>query len=399
MSRSPATGKQRDFAILPVAGDGANTNRNLLPSTMSLNRFVYYSAVIGGWAAFGAWLLAELLLLGGRSEFGLVKVTLVGGMVGAAIGAGLNLVSGMTNPQWKQQLRRLAPGLIGGGIGGSFGALVGQLMVYARLPFAVGWVVMGLAIGCTEGLYEASRTKLRNGLIGGASGGLLGGLLFDLLSRLQSGLTFSIRATAFVILGLSIGALIGLTHVVLKEAWLTVVDGFRPGRQLILTQPVTVLGRGDHLPLPFIGYSGRDLESEHARITRQADGSYIVQDNHTRSGTLLNRQPLKTPQVLADGDLIRLGGNIVRFEQRRRSKSSPSRVTYAGEPASVPGKIGPPPAPSTGPPSIPPPLPTPPVSPPGISPPPGGFATQPPPSQPGPPGPPPRIPPPPPPPT
>ncbi len=369
---------------------------------MSLNRFVYYSAIVGGWAAFLAWLIAEVLFLRGGSEFGVAKVTLVGAMVGAAIGVGLNLVSGMTNAQWKQQLRRVAPGLIGGGIGGAFGALVGQLMVYAMLPFAVGWIVMGLAIGCTEGLYEASRTKLRNGLIGGAAGGLLGGVLFDLLSRLGSNLTFSIRATAFVILGMAIGALIGLTQVVLKEAWLTVVDGFRPRRQLILTQKITMLGRGDHLPLPLLGYAGRDLEAEHVRISRQPDGQYMIQDNHTRAGTMLNRQPLRTPMVLADADLIRLGSNIVRFEHRSRSTSrqepdvaavappgsgqiapppmpagsAPPRVEPIPTPAPPPPRLEPTPTPAPPPPqppaapSVPPPLPARPPSPPHIPPPP-----------------------------
>jgi hypothetical protein len=124
---------------------------------------------------------------------------------------------------------------------------------------------------------------------------------------------------AFVILGVSIGALVGLTHVVLMEAWLTVVDGFRPGRQLILTKPVTFLGRGDHLPLPFLGYAGRDLESEHARITRQPEGQYVVEDNGSRIGTQLNGRRVSSPAALSDGDLIKLGSNIVRFEHRRRA--------------------------------------------------------------------------------
>ena len=75
----------------------------------------------------------------------------------------------------------------------------------------------------------------------------------------------SSRAAAFVVLGLSIGAAIGLAHVVFRVAWLTVVDGFRTGRQLTLTQAVTVLGRGDHLPLPFLGPTNKDLDAEHLR--------------------------------------------------------------------------------------------------------------------------------------
>lgn len=42
---------------------------------MSLYRFAYYSAAIGGWAAFLAWTLAKLFALRGRSELGTFRVT------------------------------------------------------------------------------------------------------------------------------------------------------------------------------------------------------------------------------------------------------------------------------------------------------------------------------------
>jgi hypothetical protein len=108
--------------------------------------------------------------------------------------------------------------------------------------------------------------------------------------------------------------------VVLRQAWLTVLDGYRAGRQLILSQPRVMLGRGDHLSLPFIGPMNRDLESEHVMLTRQAGGAYLVEDNHTRLGTRLNNQPLLQPTLLKDGDVIKFGGNFVRFNERRRRR-------------------------------------------------------------------------------
>jgi hypothetical protein len=299
--------------------------------------------MVSGWAAFAAWLIAAVLFLGSQSLNVTVEATLTSGLVGAAIGAGLNLVSGMSNAQWKRQLRRVAPGLVGGGVGGALGGLIGSLAFSGLgLPRTLGWMIMGLGVGAAEGVYERSSRKLRNGLIGGSLGGILGGLLFDPIAGGGSGM-FS-QSLAFVILGLAVGALIGLTHVVLKEAWLTVVDGFRAGRQLILSQPVTVLGRGDHLPLPFLGYGGKDLESEHLRLVRQANGTYLAEDNHSRIGTRINGQLIQGPVALHDGDLIRLGTNIVRFNQshrwaRQRGEDSPGQLV-----ASV-GKIAPPPPP------------------------------------------------------
>ena len=290
---------------------------------MSLKRFVYYCAVVGGWAALVAWAPCELLFLRSHRFGGLSEAVLAGATVGALVGAGLQLVSGMSNSQWTRQLRRAVPGFLGGAVGGAAGALFGAA-VYSGLgvPRAVGWMIMGLGIGSSEGIYERSGRKIRNGLIGGAVGGLLGGLLFDPIKNLApAGLwTFS-RACGFVILGMSIGVMIGLAQVVLKEAWLTVLDGYRPGRELILSQAVTTLGRGDHLPLPFLGYSARELESEHARITRRQDGTYLLEDNGSRIGTRLNGELIAGPRALKDGDLIRLAANIVRFNQRERGPS------------------------------------------------------------------------------
>ena len=134
-----------------------------------------------------------------------------------------------------------------------------------------------------------------------------------------------------MILGISVGVLIGLAQVVLKEAWLTVLDGYRPGRQLILSRDVTILGRAEHLPLPFLGHADSELEPEHVRIIRRPDGEYIAEENETRVGTLVNSQPMHGPVVLRDGDLIRLGTNIVRFNHRRRGVEPATRQAQGSQ--------------------------------------------------------------------
>jgi hypothetical protein len=338
---------------------------------LSLHRFVYYAAIIGGWAAFLAWMIAEPLffrqpwlehLLHAAWLAGAVQSMLTSTLVGAGLGVGLILVSGMANAQWRRQLRRAVPGLVIGGISGAVGGLLGQLLYLVGIPRMVGWMIMGLGIGSAEGICDRSSRKLRNGLIGGGLGGLIAGALFSWIAPM--GPEVPMRATGFVILGVSIGALIGLAHVVLKEAWLTVVDGFRPGRQVILSEPMTYLGRGDHLPLPLLGYAGRDLESEHARITRQPDGQYTIQDNQSRIGTILNGRPLQGPAILADGDLIRLGSNILRFNHRHHKEGPAMDAVPSASPAGVaaganacdpigPGGYAGPPAPPAPPPGTP----------------------------------------------
>lgn len=310
---------------------------------MSLARLVYYSALLGGWAALAGWMLAELLFFRAGNSVGRMSVAGVGAIVGGAIGAGLAVVASIANGRWQDFARRGLPGLLGGGLGGAIGSLLGDVLYSHGLPRALGWMIMGLAIGLSEGLYERSASKLRNGLVGGALGGLLGGFLFDPIQRwIEHGSGMSSRATAFVILGIAIGAMIGLVQVVLKQAWLTVLDGYRAGRQLILSQPAVMLGRGDHLSLPFIGPMNRELESEHVKLTRQADGAYVAEDNHTRLGTRLNNQPLLQPTVLKDGDVIKFGSNFVRFNERRRRRGEEPMTaapTFHVKPAPPPPPI------------------------------------------------------------
>jgi hypothetical protein len=302
---------------------------------MSLLRFIYYSAMISAWAAFLGWgvsewarsVLAVDATKTSHAAFVLLSflvIAITSGTTGAAIGLGLNVLGGMANGRWQQLARRALPGLLGGCIGGIAGGMVGGLMFYFGLSRAIGWMVLGLGVGVVEGIYDKSLAKIRNGLIGGAAGGLLGGLLFDWIYNLElHGSGRSSRAAAFVALGLLIGAAIGLAHVVFRIAWLTVVDGYRTGRQLNLTQPATILGRGEHLPLPFLGTSNRDLEVEHVTIRRMNDGSFRLEDNHTKLGTRLNSQLVSGPTQLRDGDVIRLGTNLVRFNERRRRSGEP----------------------------------------------------------------------------
>ncbi|HVA45847.1 MAG TPA: FHA domain-containing protein [Pirellulales bacterium] len=304
---------------------------------MSFVRVVYYSALAGGWGAFVGWLVAEILFFQSGEAGGPAQVAAIGALVGAAIGFALSVVAGMANGRLSQIALRALPGVVAGGFGGAVGSFVGDLL-YPFLGRAPGWMIVGIGIGIVEGLYERSASKLRNGLIGGALGGLLGGLLFDPLQRwVAHGSGMSSRAIAFVILGIAIGALIGLVQVVFKDAWLTVLDGYRPGRQVILSRPVNFLGRGDHLPLPFLGPMNAGLESEHVRIARQPNGTFVVEDNHSQLGTRLNNQPLTGATPLKDGDVIKFGTNFVRFNERHRKQGQePLTTAFQGQVKAAP---------------------------------------------------------------
>jgi hypothetical protein len=293
---------------------------------MSFYRLIFYGAMVGGWAAYLGWLISELILMRRSLEVGAVALLLTAALVGAAIAGGLNFLAGAAQGAWKQSLPRLFLGLAGGFLGGALGGWVGNL-IYANLSYAIfralGWMVMGMAIGSVEGIYDLNGKKIRNGVIGGGVGGLLGGLLFDPINGAIGGIMAS-RATAFVILGLCIGLFVGLAQVILKEAWLTVLAGFRPGRQVILNRAETVLGTSEKAQLPFIAYGAKGVEPIHVRIVHQPGGGFVLYDNQSRTGTQVNGRRVEEPMVLRDGDQIQLGPNVVRYSERfRRAEQEP----------------------------------------------------------------------------
>lgn len=280
--------------------------------------------MIGGWAAFVGWMLGEIILMQRSNDAGTLSVFLTTAMVGACIAGGLTLLGGVASGTLTGQLHRLLPGLGLGFVAGAVGGLVGNLLYSLFDPGAIrqivrifGWTMMGLAIGAVEGIYDQSKKKIINGLIGGAIGGFLGGLLFDPVSGLIDR-TMTSRAASFVILGLFIGCFIGLAQVLLKEAWLTVEAGFRPGRQLVLNFPEVIMGTSEKSHLPFIAVGAKGVEPIHVRIMRRDDGTFVLQDNNSRTGTFVNGKHAPGPIVLHNDDVIQLGVNLVRFRERTR---------------------------------------------------------------------------------
>ena len=86
---------------------------------------------------------------------------------------------------------------------------------------------------------------------------------------------------------MSIGLLIGVAQVILKEAWVRVEQGFRPGRELMLVKEETVIGRAEDCDLGLYGDNG--VERKHARILLK-DGRYMLYDESTPGGTFVNDQ-------------------------------------------------------------------------------------------------------------
>ncbi len=91
-----------------------------------------------------------------------------------------------------------------------------------------------------------------------------------------------------------------------EHARLVVLAGDQLGRRFLVQNKETI-GRSDEATIVF---DDTELSRHHARICRDPQGDYVLEDLDSSNGTLLNGVPV-TRSVLAYGDKIQLGGNLV----------------------------------------------------------------------------------------
>jgi hypothetical protein len=301
---------------------------------MSFRLFIYYCGVCGAWAAFVGWALGQRF----SPENLIGKAGIRGLFLGMTVALGLGMVDAAWNLSVRrmgQVLLRVGVALLVGAVGGLIGGMVGELLFQAthmQLVFVIGWTVTGLLIGTSIGVFEilagllrhedvrwASR-KLGKCLVGGTLGGVLGGMLALFLKigweKVFHGRdALSPTAYGFVALGMCIGLVVGLAQVILKEAWIRVEAGFRPGREMILAKEKTIIGRAEACDLGLFG--DNTIEKHHASILL-AGNRYYVEDAGTQLGTFVNDQRVAGRLPLKSGDLIRVGKSVLRFNESQK---------------------------------------------------------------------------------
>ena len=306
---------------------------------MSFKLFVYYCALCGGWAGFVSWAFSGVL--SGISN-DVLQQALRASILGLFLAAAIAAVDALLNDKMVRGFVRVGVAVGVSLIGALLVGMVGQLILHTvggmvgdsqimymlvnNLDIILTWVVVGVIIGASIGLFDIglsfigqqrlmfSISKLFKGCGGGAVGGFVGGCFYALCQSFDS-LKHSGPATGFVILGLCIGLLIGLAQIILKEAWLRVEQGFRPGRELMLVKAETSIGRAEACDLGLFGDNG--VERQHARIVMN-DGRYFLYDEGTPGGTFVNDQRINGPTPLRSGDLIRVGRNVIVFGERQK---------------------------------------------------------------------------------
>ena len=303
---------------------------------MSNRTFIYYCALCGGGAAFLAWAIMTMIGLE-IVESDLLHSILAGAVLGTMVAGALGTMDSLLNAPASQRLIRTlgaaAFGLIGGLVAGMLCELLTKITPWLQF---VGWIIVGVATGASiyvYGLVQSllagrplglAKQKLIKGMIGGAFGGGVGGLLFSLLDLIQvrDFLPRTSLVLALVVLGGAIGLFAGLAHFILKEAWIKVEAGFRPGREMVLDKMETTIGRAESCDLGLFG--DNSIDRVHARIERQGD-CYFLADAGSEGGTFLNNRRLTQSTKLHAGDLIRVGGSVLMFGERAKASDSTNR--------------------------------------------------------------------------
>jgi VWFA-related protein len=304
--------------------------------------FFYGAAgALGGACAWAFVLAASHAAHGGK----IVELAL-GGLAGMFIGGFIWSHEAITGRQAGVAVRRAAYGAAAGLIGGAAGALLGSTLftrlgviaaesggltalIGIALSVALGWAVLGAAVGLSGGIMTRSRARAGYGFLGGALGGLVGGLLFNQLSATS---IWSALA-GLTMLGMFIGAFISLVEEAFVAAKLKVVKGRHVNREFPLLKDLNVVGRDDRSDVCLSGAEGVSLR--HAVIKRK-NGRFVIESDEQGKAVYVN-QTMTRKSVLADGDIIRVGGILLLFSATRKAAAAALVLAVLALGAGIPG--------------------------------------------------------------
>ncbi len=309
---------------------------------MSFRLFIYYCALIGGWSGLLGWALGwpRNMVPAPLEVPTLVNAMARSGVRGLYLGLAIALGLGLVDAIWNLSLRRFGAvlvrvgiGFLVGAVGGMIGGMVGAYL-YFQLQKAhvliLGWMLTGLLVGVSISVFEllngfvqkrdlkGARKKmikcLLGGVVGGAAGGSLAVFLRNFWEAREAELLWSPTALGFTALGMCIGLFVGLTQIILKEAWIKVEAGFRSGREMLLTKEKTTIGRAESSDIGLFG--DQTIDKLHATIVHTGP-RFVLEDAGSPAGTFVNDQPVKGQVMLRTGDLIRIGRSLLRFGERQ----------------------------------------------------------------------------------
>jgi len=266
----------------------------------------------------------------------LLLLPLTAALIGLALGAADGIVCRLP----RRALLGGGVGLLTGFIGGfvfSFvaglayrpiaDAAANQMAAAHRItPFAftvqllgrtLAWTLVGMAMGLGQGIALRSKRLLMYGFIGGVIGGLLGGLLFDPLHLLLVGehapSAHLSRMISLTVIGLAVGAMIGVVELLARDAWLRMVEGPLAGKEFLLFKDAMKLGSSPRCDI----YLFNDPLVADVHATLRSIGDHCeIENEHRPNPVLINGRPASLSR-LRHGDQIAIGRTVFVFERRQ----------------------------------------------------------------------------------
>ena len=198
--------------------------------------------------------------------------------------------------------------------GEGFTAIGFMIQIMGR---SFAWGLAGLTMGLGQGIALRSKRLLVYGLLGGVIGGLLGGLLFDpiyfFISGSKTPSAYLSRLIGFVVIGVGVGAMIGLVELLARDAWLRMTAGPLVGKEFLVFKDTMNVGSS---PRSDIYLFNDPMVLDHHATLRSIGDECEVESADKFQQVLVNGRPLQRSR-LRHGDEITIGRTLFVFEKRQ----------------------------------------------------------------------------------
>lgn len=273
-----------------------------------------------------------------RQILSLILFPLIAGAIGLAIGAVEGIICRNYGRAIIAGLIGLTTGLIGGFVAtipssiiyhltslfamkqaAEAGAFSGVSFFFQMTGRSVAWGVTGIAMGLGQGIAFRSGRLLLYGMVGGIMGGLLGGLFFDPIDMIfinpDNPSAHLSRMIGFVIIGLSVGVMIGVVQLLARDAWLRMTHGPLSGKEFLFFKDKMIIGSSPQCEI-FL-FNDSSVHERHA-ILRVVGDNVEIENLVKAKPVVLNSHTVTTRSRLNHGDQITIGKTVFLFETKQK---------------------------------------------------------------------------------
>ncbi len=188
------------------------------------------------------------------------------------------------------------------------------IQVFGR---TLAWGMVGVAMGLGQGIALRSKRLLIYGLLGGVIGGLLGGMLFDPIDQILLGSdkvsAHWSRMVGLTVIGLSVGAMIGVVELLARDTWLRMTHGPLSGKEFILFKDVMNVGSSPRSDIYL--FNDPQVAADHA-VIRTVGDECEIEAREAMHPVLLNNNGVRRARI-RHGDTVAIGRTIFVFQRRR----------------------------------------------------------------------------------